>query len=302
LTAESELRVEHANKELLDAVGIQPKRRYTEIGSMRIHSLELGEGRPVVLIHGGSGGGANWYRLLGPLGRRFRVIAPDLPGFGLSSPAIPAGRLGDQAAELLHAWGRNVVAGPLDVIGTSFGGLAAFRMAQLDPPAVRSLVLMDSIGLGPHVPAVVRLAVLPGVRRVLLRPTRAGTEWLFRHYLVADAAVIEARERAALVNYLFESARSSATTVLHSVPRFAGLTGQREVFTDAELRARQHRTLVVWGERDGFLPVAHAERAASLMPRSSLVVIRGAGHSPNWETPGTVTDSILRFLTESPGA
>ncbi|HSJ05126.1 MAG TPA: alpha/beta fold hydrolase, partial [Longimicrobiales bacterium] len=50
-------------------------------GPGALHHLEEGAGPPVVLLHGGSGGGANWFRLFAPLARRYRVLAPDLPGF-----------------------------------------------------------------------------------------------------------------------------------------------------------------------------------------------------------------------------
>ena len=284
---------------LLAAGDVAPASRVFEAAGRRLHYLETGDGPPVVLLHGAGGGGANWYRVIGPLSGAFRVLAPDLPGFGLSDPLPDAparDALGVEAARALHDWLVDVVRQPCDVIGTSFGGLAALRLAQANPGAVRRLILLDSVGLGRQLPAIVRAAALRGLGRLLLVPTRTGTDWLFRTLLVSDASNIPAREREALVDYLHASARISARTLGLAMRRFAGAFGQLEILADDELARLTLPTLVLWGERDRFLPPGHGERAARVMPDASFAVIPGAGHSPNWERPAEVADAMLRFL------
>ena len=89
--------VERAMDRLLSAAGlsrsstaapgaVRVRSVWSDQAGVRIHHLEAGSGSPVVLLHGGTGGGANWFRMIGPLSDRFRVLAPDLPGFGLSDP------------------------------------------------------------------------------------------------------------------------------------------------------------------------------------------------------------------------
>lgn len=290
--------VKAAMSALLDVAGVAPRSRIDRIAGRDLHCLTIGQGPPLVLLHGAGGGAANWYRLLGPLSERFRVLAPDLPGFGLSERVSASGSasLGGDAALLLGKWLSEVVGTRVDLVGTSFGGLAALRLAQQRPDSVRRLILLDSVGLGRHLPFAVRAAAVHGAGRLLLSPSRFGTEWLFRHLLVADARAFPRAEKAALLDYLTACAHTCAATLRGAFARFAGPRGQREILTDDELRGLGQRTLVLWGERDRFLPVDHGRRAARLVPRSDFHAIPDAGHSPNWEKPSAVVEHILSFL------
>jgi 4,5:9,10-diseco-3-hydroxy-5,9,17-trioxoandrosta-1(10),2-diene-4-oate hydrolase len=262
-----------------------------------IHHIESGSGAAVVLVHGGGGGGANWFRLIGPLATRHRVLALDLPGFGESTGVPEHGPLGSQAGAVLSDWLERVDAPPADVIGTSFGALAAFRFAQEHPGRVRRLVLIDAVGLGAAVPWAVRLAAMPALGRLLLRPSRAGGRVLFDRLLTGGRRPLPPPLREALLDYLWQCDVAGAATQLRaSLPRFAGARGQREVIAAEELRSFRTPTLVLWGGRDRFVPVGHGRRAAAEMPGARLVVIPEAGHSPNWETPGEVLGAVGAFL------
>lgn len=262
-----------------------------------VHHIEAGSGEPLVLIHGGGGGGANWFRIIGPLSRRFRVLAPDLPGFGESTAARVTGPLGSQAAEFLEDWLARVGAGPARLVGTSFGALAALRLAQAKPDLVKRLVLIDTVGLGAAVPAVVRLASMRGLGRVLLRPSRRGGEMLFDRLLTCGRTPLPPPLREALLEYLWTCDTAGASSQLaDALPRFTGLIGQRERLSHDELRALRVPTLIVWGALDCFVPVRHARRAAGLIPGARLVIIPQAGHSPNWETPDALLAALDAFL------
>jgi pimeloyl-ACP methyl ester carboxylesterase len=258
-----------------------------------LHHLEEGSGRPVVLLHGGSGGGANWFRLLAPLSGRYRVLAPDLPGFGLSPHGQPRPPLGRHAADVLHEWlVGNDISGAL-LAGTSFGGLAAMRLAQRAPDRVDRLLLLASAGLGRHLHLLVRIACAPGLTSAAVRPTRGGTRALFRRLLTSNRSDMPADTQQALVDYLHASARAAGTAYAASTLRlFADLRGQREVLTDAELNALPQPVSIVWGELDSFLPLSHARRAAACCRDARLTIVPDAGHSPNWERPGPVIAAI----------
>jgi pimeloyl-ACP methyl ester carboxylesterase len=262
-------------------------------GAARLHHLEEGTGRPVVLLHGGSGGGANWFRLLRPLSARFRVLAPDLPGFGLSPP-VPIGTpLGSAAADVLQLWLREHDIRDALVVGTSFGGLVALRLAQRAAGRVSALLLLDSAGLGTGMHPLVRLAALPGLTRLSVRPTRRGTDLLFRTLLTSNRSELSADARHALVSWLYESAAAAGTSYLAATLRaFTAVRGQREVVAPAELTALRQPVSLVWGELDRFLPVAHAVRAARHCRDAQVVIVSGAGHSPNWEKPSAVIAAI----------
>ena len=76
-----------ASMERLLAIGGVPvERRFVPMGDGALHVLEAGKGDPLVLLHGAGGGAANWFGVIEGLTDRFRLLAPDLPGFGLSDP------------------------------------------------------------------------------------------------------------------------------------------------------------------------------------------------------------------------
>ncbi|HEX7049623.1 MAG TPA: alpha/beta fold hydrolase [Longimicrobiales bacterium] len=284
-------------RRLLEAGGVQAESRTVAAAGTVLHYLEAGAGAPVALVQGAGGGAGNWFRILPRLAERFRVLALDIPGFGLSDAITPRAPLGIQMAEVLSGWLRAAGVGRCAVVGTSFGGLAALRLAQREPERVGRLVLLDAAGLGRELPPLVRVAAAPVLRRLLLRPSRGGTEWLFRHLLIRDRRSLDAESRDALVDYLFRSAAAGDPAVLARALRlFADWRGQREVLTDAELASLACPVLVVWGTRDAFLPPAHAERATRHIPDATLRWIPDAGHSPNWEAPDALLRVMLPFL------
>lgn len=260
--------------------------------------MEAGAGPAVVLLHGGGGGGANWYRLLPALcSAGFRVLAPDLPGFGLSEPVPPRRPLGLQAAASLDAWLDAVVPDPVVLVGTSLGALAALRLAQLRPRRIAGMALVGAVGLGRAVAWPLRAGGLRAFSPLLGRPSRRGSEWVFRRLMVSDSERVPRREREALLDYLYEVDRAGAArTVARSLHYFAGPTGQRERLGPDELRAIALPVLLVWGSEDRFVPVRHGRRAAAVLPRGTLRVLPDCGHSPNWEAPDALLDVLLPFL------
>jgi pimeloyl-ACP methyl ester carboxylesterase len=286
-----------ALERLLELGGAAAERRLWRRGDGgELHYLEAGSGPPVVLVQGGGGGAGNWYRVLGPLSREHRVLAPDLPGFGLSSPVEPERPLGMQASELLAGWLEGLGVTRYDVVGTSLGGLLALRLAQRWPERVRRLVLLSSAGLGRAIPWPVRVATLPGMG-LALRPSVSGARWLFRRYLTTVRDAMSEAECDALVDSIHWSEMVGESSYLaRSLRAFAGLGGQREVVGAEELGRLALPVLVCWGDRDRFFPERHGLRAARSIPGARFVSIAAAGHSPNWEAPASFLEAVLPFL------
>jgi pimeloyl-ACP methyl ester carboxylesterase len=283
--------VRAAMRRLLECGGSRAESRGP--GTAGVHHLEEGSGAPVVLLHGGSGGGANWFRLMPRLAERFRVLAPDLPGFGLSPRREPVRPLGATAAGVLHLWLQEHDVRAALVVGTSFGGLAALRLAQQAPDRVAGLLLLDSAGLGREIHPLVRLALLPGLAGPALRPSPLGTRLLFRTLLTSNRSELTPQASRVLTSYLYESAAAAGTAYLAATLRsFATVAGQREVASAAELAALPQPVSLVWGARDRFIPPRHAEQAATHCRNARVVMIPAAGHSPNWETPAAVHEAI----------
>jgi pimeloyl-ACP methyl ester carboxylesterase len=268
--------------------------RFAHVKGSRLHYLEEGSGEVIVLVHGGTGGGANWFRLLHPLSRRFRVLAPDLPGFGLSPRRQPEAPLGQAAAQLLEKWLRGLEVQHALVAGTSFGGLAALRLAQRAPDLVGRLFLLDAAGLDRELSLLVRLGALPVIGSAWARPTRYGTARTFRALLTRNGGALPAALQQALIDWLYLTARAAGPVYLRDTLRlFCGLSGQREYLSAAELAALPLPATIALGEHDPFFTAASARAAARTLPDAEFRLIPGVGHSPNWEAPDAVLSAIL---------
>jgi pimeloyl-ACP methyl ester carboxylesterase len=291
--------LEKAEARLLALGGVVARRAWTQLSDGAIHHLEAGHGRPLILLHGAGGGGANWYRIMGRLAERHRVIAPDLPGFGFSDPMRLRSPLGVYAAERMATWLRALQVGACDVVGTSFGALVALRLAQRSEVRVERLVLVDGVGLGRDMPWLVRLACTrPGGALLLRRSTRTAIRMQLRLLMMTQRLAREHED--ALVDYLHASASMDATRQLpRALLEFGGLRGQLELLGADELRALALPVLLVWGGHDRFTPLRHAQRALRLLPDAQLRLIADAGHSPNWETPDALLSALDAFLPAS---
>ena len=281
--------------ELLGRAGLEYNGGFVEAGGHRIHYLDYGSGAPVVLVHGSGAGSAIWFRQIAALSKKFRVIAPDNPIFGLSSqpdrpvpvPEITTGYL----TSLLDALGLKSAS----LVGLSIGGFAVARTAADHPERVEKLTLIDSAGLGRNLPWGFRLTAMPLLGRFLSKPHRRIHQRFF-----ATTAVVRphAPDNDAYLEYAFRVTvnEGHAEAVRRNIPMFANLRGQRNLLSDAELSSIQAKTLVIWGENDRFFPVSHGERAASLIPQSELVTLPGCGHVAMLDQPDRVNDLLLEHL------
>jgi pimeloyl-ACP methyl ester carboxylesterase len=293
-----DLQVERAMMRLLELGAVSATSHHGQIDGQAVHYLSAGDGPVLLLLHGAGGGAANWYRLLMALSRRYRVIAPDLPGFGLSDAIVPAAPLGRQVAKYIATLLSQVSAAPDYIVGTSFGGLAAMRLAEAIP--FRRMVLIDPAGFWRDASLALRLACMPGFQRLGLKQTRRGARWAVRHILTSRRLPPE--HELALADYISASAaRTNLRLLARAYSLFGGYRGQSEVITNADFERWSERTLIVWGERDRFLPARDRRRAAALAAGAQLRIIPGVGHSPNWEAPDEVLRLMLDFFDGKKG-
>lgn len=120
---------------------------HAEVGGLDIHYKCLGEGAPVILLHGAGSDWREWRANLPFLARHFRVLAPDLPGFGLSDPPglpLTPGRGGAFLKDFMGTLGIP----DAHIVGHSLGGALALALALDFPEKVRRVVIIDSAGLG----------------------------------------------------------------------------------------------------------------------------------------------------------
>jgi 4,5:9,10-diseco-3-hydroxy-5,9,17-trioxoandrosta-1(10),2-diene-4-oate hydrolase len=273
------------------------------VGPHEVTYLTAGEGPPVVLLHGfGGWSEVVWSRVIPALAARYTVIAPDIVGFGLSSkpeadffmPGDPLASEVQSLAEFLD----NLDVGHAHLVGNSFGGGLALRLADQYPERCDKLVLVNSMGLGRSIHYVYKALAMPWLGQRLLKPDRFRIRRMW-NILVADPKLVtdEIVER----NYELLS-EPGAAEVLAAARFGVDLIGQKLLYTELLSRVEQP-TLVLWGKEDRIFPLRHAERAVKLLPHGELAVLDGVGHIPPFEAPERFSEAVLAFLArEETGA
>lgn len=247
-----------------------------------------GDGVPVLLLHGIGGSSASFAaQLSGPLGERFRLLAWDAPGYGDSpDPAgVPAGSdpldvLADAALAVVERSGA-----PAHVVGVSWGGVIATRMALRRPDLLRGLVLADSTRGSGRTPEG-RAGMLRRVEELATLGARAFAA-LRAPRLVAPQASAPVRERVQAI--------------------MAGCRDPGYALAAASMAATDHSgalggvcvpTLVVVGEHDAVTGVPESRALAAAIPGARFALVPGAGHAANQERPPEFDRVVGGFLSE----
>ena len=270
---------------------------------VRLHGDELyvreaGAGPVLLLLHGLAGSGSTFDPVLPLLAEHARVVVPDLLGHGSSAKPRADYSMGAHAGlvrDLLTVLGYDRVT----VVGHSLGGGVAMQLAYQHPETVERLVLVASGGLGHEVSLLLRAATVPGAELVLPLLTVPLVRWsstmvargVGRLPFVSRPAVDELIRQYELLSQA--SGRAAFLATLRGV---VDPLGQRASATGRLYLAEELPTLLVWGDHDHIIPVAHAHATHAALPGSRLTVLPGAGHFPHRADPARFADELLDFL------
>lgn len=252
--------------------------------------LEAGDGPSVVLVHG-SGPGvsayANWRLTIPPLSSRFRVLAPDMVGFGFTER--PVGITYDMAtweAQLLGFFDALGVE-QASLVGNSFGAALALRFAVTHPERVDRLVLMGAAGIS--FPLTEGLDAVWGYEPSVERMRELLDIFAYDHDLVSDE-LAEVRYRASV-----EPGVQEAYAQMFPAPRQQGI--EALATPEDQIRALPHETLIVHGRDDRVIPYENALRFNQLIDRSELHGFGRCGHWTQIERAADFAALLLHFLS-----
>jgi pimeloyl-ACP methyl ester carboxylesterase len=277
--------------------------KFLDLHGDRVAYLDEGSGEVILLLHGMAGSSQTWRSVIGPLSRKYRVVAPDLLGHGNSAKPRSDYSLGAFAVFLRDLLDELGVA-QATVVGHSLGGGVAMQFVYQHPDYCQRLILMSSGGLGPDVGWTLRLLSAPGAE--LIMP------------IIAPPPVLSAGER---VRSLFGKLGIQS-------PRGEEIWNAYSSFGDAETRQAFLRTLrsvvdyrgqavsalnrlhvkadmpimAIWGDADAIIPVDHAYAVQQTRPDVRLEVLTGVGHFPQVERPTEVVELIDDFIASNAGA
>jgi pimeloyl-ACP methyl ester carboxylesterase len=264
-----------------------------DAGGIKTNYLEAGEGPPVVLIHG-SGPGvtsyANWRVVIPALAENFHVVAPDMVGFGFSDrpQGVQYGlkTWADQTVGVMDALGLEKVS----LVGNSFGGSIALRIATQHPDRVDKLVLMGSMGV--HFPITDGLDRVWGYEPSFENMRRVLDVFAYSRELVNDE-LAEVRYRGS-IQPGFQEAFSAMFPADEAGSRQRWVEAMRT--PDDEIRALPHRTLIVHGREDKVIPVANSYQLEELIDNADLSVFSHCGHWSMIERTADFNRLVRAFL------
>jgi pimeloyl-ACP methyl ester carboxylesterase len=300
-----EVRFRAAEARLWESFGLAPREEHTALGrlgvSVRVQTV--GEGPPVLFVHGANNAGASWASLV-PLLPDRRCVLLDRPGCGLSDP-LPR-RLGD--LDDLAGFADALVVDVLDALGidraaviaTSYGGYLALRATHAHPDRITRVLLFGwSLGAS-RMPASLRLASIPAVGRLMtaVPHNERSVRALLRH-IGLRGALRSGRFTPAMLDWYVSLLRDTDTlrNELRAVPRFPVLRMDDRMLLPAPFLGEVGTPVhCLWGEDDPFGGVAAARSFVALLPRAELDVLPGAGHAVWVDDPPRAAATVRAFL------
>lgn len=253
-----------------------------QVGGVEVAYARVGHGPPLVLVHGAGVDGRMWQPQLADLQDEFTVVAWDEPGAGRSSD-LPAGFGLADFAHSLAAVIEALLLGPAHVAGLSWGGTVALELYRHRPELVRTLILADTYaGWKGSLPPEEVAARVEGARRMLAVPRERFDPTLPGLFAGDPPAAF-----VPLLDAMTDDVR----------PQTMGA----ELFMMAEADQRDllptitAATLLLWGELDARSPLSVARAFEDAIPDAELVVLPGAGHVSNLETPERFNHALRAF-------
>ena len=269
--------------------------RFTDVDGVRVHFQEAGpaDGPVVFLIHGFASSNLVWSKVLLELAEKgFRVIAPDLLGYGYSAKPrhleYTIGRQAKMMVGLMNELGIERA----NIVGSSYGGAVAATLALDHPSLVEKLVLVGAVTNNrPTRYLLMRLFGSPVIGDIL-SPLVVGSRRLLRMRMkrVYDRHSWPMDERRVQARHLPLATRGTHRAIIRTVRRWDA----ERISRDAHLITQP--TLVLWGDRDREVPLADGVRLNEEIPDSRLKIFEACGHLPHEEYPEEFVEVVTGFL------
>jgi pimeloyl-ACP methyl ester carboxylesterase len=293
-----------------DAVEDADREDPTEMRDVVVHGHRrayriMGDGPPLLLLHGIGDSSESWRPLLPTLAERYTVIAPDLLGHGQSDKPradYSVAAYANGMRDLLEVLGIDRAT----VVGHSLGGGVAAQLAYQYPDRVERLVLVATGGVSRTVTPPLRLAAAP-LAEIALLPMQLPFARLGGRMIVAALRLVRhdlGRDGENIMRVFDGLPDGSARTAFNRTLRSAvDWRGQVVTMLDRCYLTEAMPTLIVWGDHDGVIPVGHGKMAHAAMPGSRLEIFAGAGHFPHHHDPERFVALLDDFIeTTEPAA
>lgn len=269
-----------------------------KVGKREIFVTEQGQGPALVMLHGGGPGASglsNFSRNVDSLSQRFKVIIPDMPGYGRSTVDIDKSDTFGDLAGAVRAVMDHMGVAKASFAGNSLGGAAALRLAMDTPERVDRLVLMGPGGIG-----TTRSLPTRGLNALLDYykgdgPSREKIERFIRTYLVADGATVD----DALIDARYRDSIRPEAVANPPLTRPGGLRAlwKMDLTRDPRLKRLPHPVLALWGANDKVNRPSGARWLQENLRDCSAFMFARTGHWVQWERADVFNAVTAAFLS-----
>jgi pimeloyl-ACP methyl ester carboxylesterase len=274
----SDIKVEDLEQEYFTA-----ESQYIEVMDAKLHIRKQGNGEPIFLIHGSFASLHTWNSWEVELAKAFTTISVDLPGHGLTGPNKNEIYTTDYYADLIFALADSLQIDSFYVAGNSMGGTVAWKMALKNPARIKKLILIDAAGYTNasnnkpvNKPFIFRLLDNKVIASLFLKITPRFMFSLNLKQVYGNHEKITEEQIDRYYNLMLRDGNREAT--------LKRLQHMGKNLQDS-ISYITTPTLILWGEKDAWIPVAHAYRFNSEIKGSELIVYKNAGHVPMEEIP-----------------
>jgi 4,5:9,10-diseco-3-hydroxy-5,9,17-trioxoandrosta-1(10),2-diene-4-oate hydrolase len=267
---------------LIDKMGVPVEQCEVSTKFGQTSYLAAGYGNPVVLIHGAGAGAVTWYPCIAALSDRYRVIAPDVVGYGESEKPDAQYDRAFFSAWLLDYF-KALDIEKAHVVGLSQGGAIALQFALDNADLVEKLVLVDSGGLG------AKPSFGPMFSMILMNvfPSNLANRFNSR-YLLFDPTKRDPNHGFYSIEVLKKLGGKNAFT--------KGKGAAVSAMSKEDLARIQNQTLIVWGENDRLFSVEQVADASAAIPNATFRKIGQAGHLPLMDQSEKFNEMLVSFL------
>lgn len=272
--------------------------KFVKVNGYNIHYQDRGQGDTVILMHGIFSALQTWDEWIEELSRTHRVIALDMPGFGLTGgPAELEDFDEEHALDAFEGFVNKLDLDTVSLAGNSLGGYIAARYAARNPSRVEKLILLDPFGYPQDTPWILSVGTFPPVAFIGNYIQPAWVVALNVAWVYGDSDRVDEED---YFRYVHMNMRPGAKPLY--VKTLEMIEARAENFDSPPFNRITAETLLMWGEEDSWVPLELADKWMADIPQAKLVVYPTAGHVPMEELPEETARDAALFLRRGLGA
>jgi len=288
-----ELGIRNIPLEKLKAKYEKSESKYININGTDIHYCDQGQGPVIVALHGIVDSLHTWDGWVEAIGRHYRIVRMDIPGFGLTGPLKDNCYSQKVFVEFVDKFVTALDIDQFIIAGNSLGGAIAWNYALQFPEKVDKMILIDPAGYPMEIPWPLKLAGMPvikyiaamitprfiyamSLKQVLGDPGKVTDEMIDRHYELN----LRPGNRNALL-HIMDSLKK-----INADPSFSKAIAEISV-----------PTMLLWGGKDSWIPASHVSLWQRDLPDIHVMVYDGVGHIPQVEIPARSANDVRQWLS-----